>query len=97
MAFGSASFGSEHFKQNLCLCLANCPLLCQRNSVPPSSDFGETCRRDKQRIRVNSRKSRFPSPQTRATFWQGNTPMAWQDFPVHFGDADAHEATPTQI
>jgi hypothetical protein len=29
---------------------------------------GETSRRDKQRIRVNSRKSRFPAPQTRGTF-----------------------------
>jgi hypothetical protein len=29
---------------------------------------GETSRRDKQRIRVNSRQSRFPAPQTCGTF-----------------------------
>jgi hypothetical protein len=36
-----------------------------------SGQFSSACvilRRDKQRIRVNSRKSRFPSPQTRGTF-----------------------------
>jgi hypothetical protein len=36
--------------------------------LPPSSDFGATSRRDKQRIRVNSRKSRSPSLKTRANF-----------------------------
>jgi hypothetical protein len=36
--------------------------------LPPSSDVGETSRRDKQRIRVNSRKSRSPSLKTRETF-----------------------------
>jgi hypothetical protein len=36
--------------------------------LPPSSNFGETSCRDKQRIRVNSRQSRSPSPQTRGTF-----------------------------
>ena len=39
MVLGSASLGSAHFKQNLCLCLANCPLACQGNSVPPSPCF----------------------------------------------------------